>query len=126
MTEKQSETTDEKCDRLFTYGTLQSGKVRNYLLEGLKFEKAFLPGYRKVTPPELGFPFIIKDSNNKVSGEIYFELKQFHFTQIDLVEGEGSLYHRILLEVKTISKGIKQTAFTYYPSEGLIEQYSEK
>ena len=126
MTEKQSETADKKCDRLFTYGTLQSGFSRNYLLEGLIFEKAFLPGYRKITPPELGFPFIIKDSNSKVSGEIYFELKQSHFTQIDLVEGEGSLYHRILLEVKTISNGIKHTAFTYYPSEGLIEQYSEK
>ncbi|MHA2248010.1 MAG: gamma-glutamylcyclotransferase family protein [Candidatus Hodarchaeales archaeon] len=126
MTEKQNETTDEKCDRLFTYGTLQSGYNRNYLLEGLIFEKAFLPGYRKVTPPELGFPFIIKDSNSKVSGEIYFELKQFHFTQIDLVEGEGSLYNRILVEVETIPEGMKYFTFTYYPSNRLIKQYSEK
>lgn len=126
MTEKQSETADAKCDRLFTYGTLQSGYSRNYLLNGLEFKKAILPRYRKVAPPELGFPFIIQDKESNVTGEIYFQLTQSHWTQIDLVEGEGSLYHRILVEVKTISEGISYTSSTYYPSKGLIEQYSEK
>ncbi len=126
MTEKQSETAYAKCDRLFTYGTLQSGYSRNYLLNGLEFKEAILPSYRKVAPPELGFPFIIQDKESNVTGEIYFQLTQSHWTQIDLVEGEGSLYHRILVEVKTISEGISYTSSTYYPSKELIEQYSEK
>ena len=126
MTEKQSETTDEKCDRLFTYGTLQSGKSRNYLLEGLIFEKAFLSGYRKVAPPELGFPFITQDKESNVTGEIYFQLTQVHWSQIDFIEGEGSLYHRILVRVEIIPKGRNLIAYTYYPSGDLIDRYSEK
>lgn len=126
MTEKQIEPVKEKCDRLFTYGTLQSGFSRNYLLHGLEFEKAILVGYRKVAPPELGFPFIVEDSQSDVLGEIYFQLTQAHWTQIDLVEGEGSLYHRMLVEVKTIPKGIKFSTYTYYPSKGLIKQYGNK
>ena len=116
----------DECDRLFTYGTLQSGYSRNYLLEGLLFEKAILPDFRKVAPPELGFPFIVQDETSQVTGEIYFGLKQSHWTQINLIEGEGSLYHRILVEVKTIPKGTRLLAYTYYPSEDLIKQYSEK
>ncbi|MFX1505939.1 MAG: gamma-glutamylcyclotransferase [Promethearchaeota archaeon] len=116
----------EDCDRLFTYGTLQSGYSRNYLMKGLDFNKAVLSGYRKISPPELGFPFIIQDQESAVSGEIYFRLTQAHWTQIDLIEGEGSLYHRILVEVKTIPEGNQFSAFTYYPSRGLIDQYSEK
>ncbi|MFX1517878.1 MAG: gamma-glutamylcyclotransferase [Promethearchaeota archaeon] len=116
----------EVCDRLFTYGTLQSGYSRNYLIQGLDFKEAVLSGYRKISPPELGFPFIIQDQESTVSGEIYFRLTQAHWSQIDLIEGEGSLYHRILVEVKTIPEGIQFSAFTYYPSIGLIEQYSEK
>jgi gamma-glutamylcyclotransferase (GGCT)/AIG2-like uncharacterized protein YtfP len=114
------------CDRLFTYGTLQSGYSRNCLLRGLEFKKAVLTKYRKVTPLELGFPFIVQDKESDVIGELYFQLTQAHWTQIDLIEGEGSLYHRILVEVKTIPEGTQFTTFTYYPSEGLIEQYSEK
>lgn len=123
---KNHKTEREECDRLFTYGTLQSGYSRNYLLEGLKFKKAILPDHRKVAPPELGFPFIVQDEIFHVIGEIYFGLKQSHWTQIDLVEGEGSLYHRILVEVKTIPKDRNFVAYTYYPSNDLIEQYSEK
>jgi gamma-glutamylcyclotransferase (GGCT)/AIG2-like uncharacterized protein YtfP len=121
-----SENQKENCDRLFTYGTLQSGYSRNYLLQGLEFKEAVLPGYRKVSPPELGFPFIIQDQESNVSGEIYFQLTQAHWTQIDLVEGEGSLYHRILVEVETIPEGLEYQTFTYYPSIGLISQYGEK
>ena len=121
-----SENQKEDCDRLFTYGTLQSGYSRNYLLQGLEFKEAVLLGYRKISPPELGFPFIIQDQESTVSGEIYFRLTQAHWIQIDLIEGEGSLYHRILVEVKTIPEGLEYQTFTYYPSIGLINQCSEK
>ncbi|MFX0206063.1 MAG: gamma-glutamylcyclotransferase [Candidatus Hodarchaeota archaeon] len=126
MVEEQREAANEKCDRLFTYGTLKSGYSRNYLLSGLEYEKAILLGYRMLTPPNLGFPFIIQDKESNVTGEIYYQLTQSHWKQIDLVEGEGSLYHRVLVEVKTISKRRNLSAFTYYPSKRLIKQYSEK
>ena len=51
---------------------------------------------------------------------------QSHWTQIDLIEGEGSLYHRILVEVKTVPKGENVVTYAYYPSENLIEHYHEE
>lgn len=115
----------EKCDRLFVYGTLQHGYSRNHLLQGLSFEKAILPNHRIVTPPELGFPFIVQERGDHVPGEVYFELTQSHWRQIDLIEGEGSLYHRILVEVKSIPRNSILVAYTYYPSKDLIERFSE-
>ncbi len=120
------ETEYEEIDRLFVYGTLQSGQSRNYILRGLSFEKALLSEHRKEVPPELGFPFIVQDKRSHVEGEVYFGLKQSHWSQIDLIEGEGSLYHRILVEVELIRKGRNLIVYTYYPSENLVESYSEK
>lgn len=116
---------NEKCAHLFVYGTLQHGYSRNHLLQGLRFEKAVLPDHRKVSPPELGFPFIIQENGSQVLGEVYFDLAQSHWTQIDAVEGEGALYHRILVKVKTIPANSMIIAYTYYPSIDLIERYSE-
>ncbi|UCE12972.1 MAG: gamma-glutamylcyclotransferase [Candidatus Heimdallarchaeota archaeon] len=114
------------CDNLFVYGTLMHGYSRNYLLQGLSFEKAILYGYRKVFPSTLGFPFIKKEDtiNIYVEGEVYYGLTPSHWIEIDRVEGEGSLYHRILVEVETIPKRIRLSAFTYYPSQSLVENYS--
>ncbi len=115
----------EDCDRLFVYGTLQHGFSRNFYLQGLQFEKAILLNHRKVAPPELGFPFIVKEIGDHVPGEVYFELTESHWRQIDLIEGEGSLYHRILVEVKSVSNNSIFVAYTYYPSKDLIERFSE-
>lgn len=126
MRTRLNETEYEAIDRLFVYGTLQSGQSRNHILRGLSFEKARLYKHRKEVPPELGFPFIVQDKISQVEGEVYFGLKQSHWSQIDLIEGEGSLYHRILIEVEIIPKGRNLIAYTYYPSENLVERYSEK
>jgi gamma-glutamylcyclotransferase (GGCT)/AIG2-like uncharacterized protein YtfP len=112
------------CDRLFVYGTLQSGQSRNHYLKGLSYEKAVLIGYRKVSPPSLGFPFIIREKTSEVTGEIFFRLKQYHWSLLDRIEGEGSLYHRILVEVVVVPSNIKLMAFVYFPSKILIENYS--
>lgn len=111
------------CNRLFVYGTLMHGYSRNYLLQGLSYDKAILKGYRKITPPDLGFPFIKKEDNTYVIGEIYQGLTTSHWTIIDKVEGEGSLYHRILVEVETVPEGRILSAHTYYPSRDIIENY---
>jgi gamma-glutamylcyclotransferase (GGCT)/AIG2-like uncharacterized protein YtfP len=114
---------NETCDRLFVYGTLQHGQSRNYILNGLKFEDAILVNHRKVVPPSLGFPFIINDKGSMVSGEIYYGTSPSLLSRIDKIEGEGELYHRILVKVK-LSSGKYIEAFTYYPSEILIKNYT--
>ncbi len=109
--------------KLFVYGTLQHGQSRNYILRGLKYEKATLYNYRKITPPSLGFPFIIRDFSFKVMGEVYFGLDHSLISQIDIIEGEGELYHRILVKV-VLENGIELDTFTYYPSEILIKKFT--
>jgi gamma-glutamylcyclotransferase (GGCT)/AIG2-like uncharacterized protein YtfP len=111
------------CDRLFVYGTLQSGQSRNHYLKGLSYEKAQLNGYRKISPPSLGFPFIIQEETSEVRGEIYFGLNQHHWTILDKIEGEGSLYHRILVEVVLLSNNEQLLSYVYYPSQDLLENY---
>jgi hypothetical protein len=93
----------------------------------LKYRKVVIKGYLKISPPQLGFPFIVKvkNANAKVEGELYFDLSQTHSEKIDIVEGEGNLYHRIVVEVETIEEGDNQffSGFTYYPADYLISQF---
>lgn len=121
MESKDSKT--QNLDKVFVYGTLQSGQSRNYILSGLKFEKATLMNFRKVEPPDLGFPFIVRDNNSEVTGEIYYEVSNSLIYQLDLIEGEGKLYHRIIVKVQ-LDSGKELKAFTYYPSEILIKNYT--
>ena len=111
-----------KCNNLFVYGTLQHGQSRNYILRGLKYEKATLFNYRKAKPPSLDFPFIIRDDSSKVQGEIYFDVGESLINHIDMTEGEGELYNRILVNVK-LDNGKDLEAYTYYPSDILIKNY---
>ncbi|MFX1388836.1 MAG: gamma-glutamylcyclotransferase family protein [Promethearchaeota archaeon] len=113
---------DIKCDKIFVYGTLQHGQSRNYILRGLKYENAILFNYKKVEPPSLGFPFIISKNNSKVKGEIYYSVGKDLIDQLDMIEGEGKLYHRILVKVK-LEDGSEKEACTYYPSKVLINNY---
>jgi gamma-glutamylaminecyclotransferase len=112
-------------NRLFVYGTLQHGQSRNYVLKGLKYEKAILPSFRKIEPPSLGFPFIIKDNKYNVKGEVYYGVSRSLINHLDMIEGEGRLYHRIIVKVK-IENGNEIDAYTYYPSEILIKNYKKE
>lgn len=119
----QHNNTNYKCDKLFVYGTLQHGQSRNYILKQLKYEKATILNYRKLEPPSLGFPFIIKDDNSSVEGEVYYGVGQSLINQIDMIEGEGKLYHRVLVKVH-LDNGRETDAYTYYPSAILIKNYT--
>ena len=124
MREDQQQKKDKTiCNRLFVYGTLQHGQSRNYILQGLRYEKATLPNHCKISPPSLGFPFIVCDDATNVSGEVYFDVRQSLINELDRIEGEGFLYHRILVKVK-INNGKEVDAFTYYPSDKLIKNYT--
>lgn len=112
-----------KSKNLFVYGTLQHGQSRHYVLEDLKYEKATLPNHKKVSPPSLGFPFIVFDETYKVEGEVYYDIDEDLIKTLDLIEGEGSLYHRIIIEVLT-EDGTKVQAYTYYPSDILIKKFT--
>lgn len=112
-----------KFNNLFVYGTLQHGQSRNYILRGLKYEKATLFNYRKVIPPSLGFPFIIRDVTSNVKGEVYYDLDHSLISQIDIIEREGELYNRILVRI-VINNGKELEVFTYYPSEILIKKFT--
>lgn len=107
---------------LFVYGTLQYGQSRHHILEGLRYEKATLPKHKRVSPPSLGFPFIVFNEASKVEGEVYYDIDEELIKTLDLIEGEGSLYHRIIVEVLT-EDGTKIQAYTYYPSEILIKKF---
>ncbi|MFX1592837.1 MAG: gamma-glutamylcyclotransferase family protein [Promethearchaeota archaeon] len=120
---KENNNIDYKYDKIFVYGTLQHGQSRNYILRGLKYEKAILLNYRKVEPVSLGFPFIIKDDGSSVTGEVYYGVGKSLINQIDMIEGEGKLYYRILVNVK-LEDGREIKAYTYYPSEILIKNYT--
>jgi gamma-glutamylcyclotransferase (GGCT)/AIG2-like uncharacterized protein YtfP len=113
---------DAERKNVFVYGTLQHGQSRDYVLENLEYEKATLPKHRKISPPSLGFPFIIFDEDCEVKGEVYYNIDSELLKTLDLIEGEGSLYHRIIVEVLTI-KGEKLQAYTYYPSDLLVNKY---
>lgn len=110
---------EDQCDKLFVYGTLQHNQNRGYLLKNLKFKKAILPKFRKISPPQLGFPIIIEDKSSMVEGEIYYDLDQSLFQTLDTIESEGNIYHRILVNIKTLEKEELLT-YVYYPSETLI------
>jgi gamma-glutamylcyclotransferase (GGCT)/AIG2-like uncharacterized protein YtfP len=114
---------EEFMKNLFVYGTLQQGKSRNHVLEDLKFEKAKLSNFCKIEPEKLHFPFIIRDENSEVNGEIYFDVNEDLLALLDRIEGEGSLYHRIVVKVETAQDREVQ-AFTYYPDENLIKNYT--
>ncbi|MFX1303800.1 MAG: gamma-glutamylcyclotransferase family protein [Promethearchaeota archaeon] len=119
---KQQNYKNVKCNRIFVYGTLQHGQSRNFILRGLKYEKATLLNYKKLEPPSLGFPLIIKDNKSSVEGEIYYGVGESLINQIDMIEGEGKLYHRITVNVN-LQDGREAEAYTYYPSEILIKNY---
>lgn len=107
-------------NNLFVYGTLMKGQCRNYILKGLTFEPAVLNGYEKQEPPSLGFPLIIQKNGAVVKGEIYFDIPNSLFREIDIIEGEGELYHRIIVNVVTM-RGKEIETFVYYPSNSLQE-----
>lgn len=120
MRQKKQQKTDKTiCARLFVYGTLQHDQSRGSILKNLHFKRAILPKFRKIVPAQLGYPIILKDKDSLVEGEVYFGLDQSLFEKLDIIEDEGNLYHRTLVNIKT-QEVDELLSFVYYPSETLI------
>ncbi len=119
---KQDRKKSEKTNNMFVYGTLRHDQSRGHVLQGLQYKEANLLNHKKISPPTLGFPFIIENDSSEVKGEVYFDVDRDLIKQIDMIEGEGSLYHRIIVEIRT-ENGERVKAYTYYPSERLIRSY---
>lgn len=86
--------------RVFVYGTLMRGQAnhKSYLLESEYIGDGEISGYALY---DVGcFPGIVVETDDKVKGEVYF-VDEETLNKLDLLEGEGSLYHRRLVEIRT-------------------------
>jgi len=125
MREKKQQKADKSiCDRLFVYGTLQHDQSRSSVLKNLQFKHAILPKFRKIVRAHLDFPIIIEDNTSLVEGEVYYGLDESLFQTLDIIEGEGNLFHRILVNIKTLDDK-KLPTYVYYPSETLIKSVDQ-
>ena len=97
--------------RVFVYGTLMSGQRANHFLSGTtligKFRLADYAMYN------LGsYPGIRPLKGESVVGEVY-EIPEEILPQLDRYEGEGSLYHRIIVEVSNEIESTNAYAYLY-------------
>ena len=107
---------------VFVYGTLMTGQPRNHVVNHLNRISCVLKDHKRIWPEALGFPFIIKSEGNIVEGELYFDVSDELWKQLDGIEGEGFLYHRIEIEVIN-EENKKFDAYTYYPSNNLSSRF---
>lgn len=107
---------------VFVYGTLMTGQPRNYVVNHLEHISCVLKDHKRIWPEALGFPFILKSEGDIVEGELYIDVSKELWNQLDGIEGEGYLYHRIPIEVND-ENNKKYMAFTYYPSENLSKRF---
>jgi gamma-glutamylcyclotransferase (GGCT)/AIG2-like uncharacterized protein YtfP len=128
---------------LFTYGTFLSAfwdftnseypflvfpGSRHYVLEEFHFLRAKLQDFQRIWPPGLSFPFITPDEGF-VLGEIYFDVSQSKFVELDRIEGEGYLYNRANVSVELLDapfKGIKVNAVTYVGADSLVSEHPKQ
>lgn len=116
---KIKEAVDELSEAIvvFVYGTLMSGNSNNEMfLSEAKFSGDFVAeGFELY---DLGnYPGIIHSENNKVKGEIYVVDKNI-LSNLDILEGEGSLYIRELIRVIN-DNNESQEAYTYVYNQGI-------
>ena len=117
---------EEKPSVLFVYGTLMSKHGRNHMLRGLNNSHAVLRGYKRVWPAREPFPIIVRDLKTEVSGEVYWPVSHTLWQALDRVEGEGHLYHRIIVDVSVPGEPNPKKACMYFPSTQLIEWFAEE
>lgn len=87
--------------RLFVYGTLADGFVYQVITgEHPRATPAVLDGYRKVTSLK-SFPYVVPHPGSSVEGVVVAGVSPGVLAQIDRYEGEGNLYIRQKVTLKT-------------------------
>ncbi|MBD3352412.1 MAG: hypothetical protein GF364_13070 [Candidatus Lokiarchaeota archaeon] len=112
---------------VFGYGTFITKKIYK---DKNNVQPAYLPRYFRVYRPRDWFPYVIKssDCNDSVDFKpgfwgLVFQVNKSELTELDLYEGEGSLYKRIS-EQFLLPDGSKIDAFLYYPMKNTIRRYN--
>lgn len=85
---------------LFVYGTLMADDCV-LAVTGRRFRRAaaVLENYVRITPPR-GFPHIIPQPGDRVSGSVLFGIDPASLKRLDRYEDEGRLYLRTPVEAR--------------------------
>lgn len=118
------EATAELITKLFVYGSLNDEK--NFqMLTGrvLRSETAILWDYRKINPKH-GFPFAMSWKGSKIEGRLVHDIDSKILSKLDEYEGEGELYTRKVVTVKTADQDA--AAYVYIGNPEALEPYFRK
>ena len=97
--------------RVFVYGTLMRGQRAHKFLDGARYVGEYsLSGYLMYNCGS--FPGIKKTDNGYVIGEVY-EITDEFLPELDMYEGEGSLYEREIVWVKKGSESLRAYVYVY-------------
>ena len=96
---------------VFVYGTLMRGNRAEYLLRGAEYRGRFaLDGFGMYQLS--GFPGIVPEPGKLVLGEVYL-VDDAILANLDKYEGEGSLYSRRTVEVKTTENTLSVQTYVF-------------
>ncbi|ONI37908.1 hypothetical protein AN639_01060 [Candidatus Epulonipiscium fishelsonii] len=100
------------CNKVFVYGTLMKGHYNHdyYLAKATYLGERVLDGYELY---DLGaYPGIVARKGEKVRGELY-QIEEDMLADLDILEGEGTLYNRLTVEVEDEQNLTKERAYVY-------------
>lgn len=109
-------------DRVFVYGTLKKGQLRNPVMDNSHFVGNGWIRHHKLF--NLGhYPGVLydydRDDNSIVHGEVY-EVNDYMLKRLDQIEGRGYLYERMSVKVEMEDGSVLDSFYYIYlePREG--------
>ncbi|WP_455143216.1 gamma-glutamylcyclotransferase family protein [Candidatus Hodarchaeum mangrovi] len=111
---------------LFVYGNYLTGFRNHYVLQNLEPKIGILSDYRRIWPPDKPFPIILQDQHSFVRGEFYQNIPVVLLQELDWIEGEGNLFHRIKVLIQILRSNSSKSAYAYYPSSALIKEFTRQ
>lgn len=102
----------EENIKVFVYGTLvKGGRLHPHLENSTFIGDAALNDYALYNVTDW-YPGILPKNNSRVIGEVY-SINEDKLAELDIVEGEGSLYKRIYSNVTLLDSNAKCKVYTY-------------
>lgn len=114
----------EKPINLFVYGNLLTGFRNHYVLQNLEPKIGILLDYRRIWPPDKSYPIILQDQHSFVRGVFYQNIPVALLQELDWIEREGNLFHRINVHIQILRSYSPKSAYAYYPSSALIKEFT--